>query len=324
MSNVTSTPFATHIPRNSFSRALSPSSIAIASATASSPAIPAGRWIALQTASTVTEVIGALPTSYREALKQPLTFLTQLVDQAHQTRLVLRRLESHKANKTWPPQLAGVQAPSLQPHKLFLEALPNALDNIKSITDKYRSDALDAMIAEKTAELEWYETQLKPDTYLLDIRKVVDRAWDGLKSVTRAAKYERDAMSGEISISGWVTDEIQKAIYNSLCEDLSTFCHTVLNIVRGKNADLEARAQAKQKVKDAVDVEMGDSQTSAKALGDIVAREVKALPLSVRTSSKWLNYADTFPSVSGGQSLQAKRIRSKGKGRLQGHRQTCQ
>lgn len=77
-------------------------------------------------------------------------------------------------------------------------------------------------------------------------------------------------MNGDLIIISWEPIPVHCIKYERLCKDIAALTSRVMLIKRSKAAVEERKKAAKKALKDAADVEMGDTTTSSASMNNIV------------------------------------------------------
>jgi hypothetical protein len=136
------------------------------------------RLAALALASSLDEVVSCVPMPYRTVSQAELRLLCELVEKLHGARASLRKLKSHKAAGTWPPQLAGLKPPVFQVTKSFEDATsPPQPAAIAARTSDFKKIVLDDAISMKSVEVSYYDRLTVPAAYLPKLCDAVENIW---------------------------------------------------------------------------------------------------------------------------------------------------
>jgi hypothetical protein len=232
---------------------------------------PAQRLAALGMASTFGEVIAALPVTYREALKPAFRSLSDCAAKRVSCRATGRKLLTHKANGTWPPQLLGVHQPRFELTKEFAVARPAEKDALKASFDAYRTTALDEAIALKDREYNWLNDNLAQADYLPRFTVEMDAIYQKISADHKVPEFGTDG-----GITGFKDSPVLRDEYLHLKNDIYAYCSRVIFIEDNKGTADEAKRKAKVALKQAADVQMGDATASNLGITDQVQKAVAA------------------------------------------------
>ncbi|KAH7917113.1 hypothetical protein BV22DRAFT_1135688 [Leucogyrophana mollusca] len=233
-------------------------------------------------ASGFAEVMLLVASDFRELLRTPLRDLVDLCTKQLGVRSSLLKLQKHKAQGTYPPQLLGIHMPQWPLTKEYSEAHPDAQSEIKTKWEAYRTDNLNAAILLKTQELAFLDQILVPQTYLPQLSDIVNTAFNQLKG-----HYQQQIMANDgTDVLRWDTSPAFKKIRDDLLVDLPHIGHRLLAIVRTGDMIAKQKEEAKKKLKDTADVEMGDASTSDAKIADLVNRSVSDALKKLRLNDK--------------------------------------
>ncbi|KIJ04348.1 hypothetical protein PAXINDRAFT_159400, partial [Paxillus involutus ATCC 200175] len=107
---------------------------ALAENQASPDAASNPRLATLSLTSSFGEIMGLVPSDYREALRPDMRALSDLASKRVSVENGLLRLKRHKAQGTLPPQLAGLHNPVWQVTKEFSDA---ASEYLQELSEKF-------------------------------------------------------------------------------------------------------------------------------------------------------------------------------------------
>ncbi|THH07239.1 hypothetical protein EW146_g9381 [Bondarzewia mesenterica] len=263
--------------RTAYIRELTPSGIAMAVSAATSEHA-SNRMLALSQASSFDEVVSTLPLEYRERLRQPLAMLRAHVEQGSAAQASLDKLEQHKANGTWPPQLLGIKPAEFQFHKSFLDANGGEAVNapINAQFYEYRNAVLNLAIDAKREEAQYFVTETTATKYLPGLRAVLDAAFAEIRERRQKPEWIRHPETGDLSFGKWELDPLVQIQYNRLLDDLPTYASHLIAISSLKEEAAAAKVKAKRELKKSADVEMGDASSSSKSVTQLVDERLSA------------------------------------------------
>jgi len=259
---------------------------------------PGERVAALASAKSVNEVLAVIPTAYFEVLRPKLLALANAAAKCGSSAVSLRKLESHKAAKTWPPQLAGITLPQLQLTKEFLATHPNQLDALSTHHATFRNMALDDMISAKRREVEWWEEKLKPSAFREEFTNAVHETYR--ESKDNFEEYVPATEANNQMTGIFVEGGTYKALRDRLLKDLPYYCALVTRIELNRAVAVEQKSKAKKNLKDVADVEMGDASVDKTKIKDLVSKEVAASmsKLSLNEKKKVRGHSVGMPTPS--------------------------
>ena len=233
------------------------------------------RMTALGMASTFVEIVEAVPITYREALKPMFLRLSEWTSKAAGARAVRTKLLEHKAKRTWPSQLLGNHLPKFELTKEFAETQPAQAQALPAAHAAFRAEALDIVIALKTAEVDWWNSRLSQAEIIPPMRRIIDETYETMEPHNREPTWVMKG-DGTQGVGELRTSDLFKYEYECLVKDLAAFCSRISLIQLAKINRGEAKRKAKRELKDTADVEMGDATMSSRAISDLVAKEVAA------------------------------------------------
>lgn len=234
---------------------------------------PESRATALGMAATLGEIIEAIPVTYQEALKPLLQKFSNSVIKAVGVQNATAKLLSHKAKQTFPPQLQGCKMPVFELTKEYSQSHATALSALMSLHSTFCTQALDAAIEAKKVELEWWDAALAQGEVLPPMRAAIDAVYAELKKTAQEPVWADDG-TGKQVIQSYKTLPWLKAKWKAMVADLPAYVTHAQVIELSRSAAGEAKWKAKQDLKDAANVEMGDATSSTHTIQDIVQKEL--------------------------------------------------
>jgi len=142
---------------------------------------------ALSCVSTVNKVIGLVPVDYQSVLDPPLHFAATQASKLVKAHKAFTELKAHKVQGTFPAQIQGLHKPSFQLAKEFdqHETSSPMKEQIKSIWERSCKEYLDSAIDLFDAEVMYFETSLKPESWFTDIGNLIhDKYHSRLESLS--------------------------------------------------------------------------------------------------------------------------------------------
>jgi len=219
-----------------------------------------------------------IPLTYREALRKPFQELASLASKASGVRASYRKLQHHKAAGTWPPHIESVKPPKLPITKDFgqTEASRPLLAALDLAHASYRTSLLDASLELKKQELVWIDEALTPQSYLPALVAIVNTTYEDKKKQYQTPVWgETDESPRRNSVLvGWELSKVYENERTRFIEDLAPITYRLLDIEKSRHAAEEAKLEAKIRLKEAADVEMGDAATEDKAAADNLVSKV--------------------------------------------------
>ena len=235
--------------------------------------ISSRRDVALGNATSLGEIVHYIPLDYRPILRPLLVAATSDAERRADVREQVAKLEKHKAAGTLPPSLAAVKPPSFQLSKAFVDTTPevSTTNDLKQLTKTYVEKCLDAMIEGKRAELAFVEKKLDSKSLIQAGLDSLNDHWTNViapktkvpvwGSETLDDGSKRTVMTGEWSISEPLRKQVER-----LAHGLPRLFYATILLVENREIVAKQKAEAKEKIKNAADVEMGDDTTQVDAL----------------------------------------------------------
>jgi hypothetical protein len=225
------------------------------------------RQSALALASTFSDVLTVIPTSYRELSH---TFLKELWESSKKmanVRVSLETLQRHKATGSWPPALCRLKLPAIALTSEFTREAVDAkliLGSLEGCINDYKAEALNCLIATKKAEVEWFLSEkLSCDRWLPRLEETARNVYDRTRKSTEYPTIPVSSAVADISqgrVGMLVPDWIQTD-YRTRKIDLPHVAERILSLVQHQGiAHLEKR-EAKTSFKAQADVVMTDVST---------------------------------------------------------------
>ncbi|KZP18975.1 hypothetical protein FIBSPDRAFT_892995, partial [Athelia psychrophila] len=227
---------------------------------------PSIRLASSATATTFKEIVALVPVSYREIMRKHLSLLSAMSNKCANAWASLKTLESHKACKTLPPQIAAMKCPSVSITKAFeaVSATSSPLvDATKATFDAARAKFLEQFITLKDNEHQWYQKQCKADVYLPPIYDELEAEFLTVVEATKIPKYgpaTADSNNKRVFI-GWEEDSIYRSEWNRFLADVPVLCNRARQLDVVQLSVKANNLKDKLALKSAVDVEMGDGTT---------------------------------------------------------------
>ena len=242
------------------------------------------RQTAIMGAASVHEIIELIPFDFRPMLADPLNALVVLVTKLGNSRTTLAKWREHQQAGTFPQHLKGT-APSVQLTSEFVgsEAARSSKDAMDLAWSKFQQDSLAASIQAKRDEVSALEAEVAPEKVWQRLRAIVQSEGDPIIARSKLPVIATDE-DGRQSIMGLEPSAAVIATRDFVLEDCGAYAARVISITESKLAQAALRIKKKKDLASAarvaagdVDVEMGDSSTSAPAANSIKSMVEKAV-----------------------------------------------
>ena len=228
---------------------------------------------ALALANSLDDVLHIIPISYRDGVKPILKELYNSSRKRLSSENALANLERHKAGGTLPPALMGMKVPALPVCQAYMQSsdsYESMRTNMEMIIHDQQIECLSLMLATKKDEVTWLQkTLLDPPVWKNDLRKASLKIYEDMKRA-----HSETAAVGQQFVHThpeWIKTE-----YTKWYKDLTTFAERVIALARTHGMAKQGVALAKTKLKESVDVQMGNTgPSSSKSVEQIVAEQVK-------------------------------------------------
>ncbi|TDL13360.1 hypothetical protein BD410DRAFT_880522, partial [Rickenella mellea] len=206
-------------------------------------------------AQNLEEVLQQAPDVYRPTVRKLLSALRDYAQKEGSSSQTLRKLQAHKANSTFPPQLIGCHEPIFALSKEFAATQPADLKAIHAAWDNFRGTALDKAIALKAAEVEWLRNELLPEQWY---GPAINRLAEFYNSHVLASSKVPTFDAEGVNVVAWDVNPDAERIASDLRKDLAFFGNRVIAIERTKTRESYDRLAQKLSLKTDTDVEMGE------------------------------------------------------------------
>jgi hypothetical protein len=246
------------------------------------------RQSALALASTFSNVLTIIRTSYREPLHTFLKELWLSSKKMANARVSLETLQQHKATGSWPPALCGLKPPAIAlTSELTREAMDAKLilGSLQGCINDYKAEALDCLIATKKAEVEWFVSEKRSrDRWLPRLEEIVRNIYDRTRKSTEYPMIPMSSASTDVlqGRMGMLVPDWVQTVYRNWKIDLPHVAERVLSLAQHQRiAHLEKR-EAKTSLKAQADVVMTNVSAS-RSMQETISDEV---PKAVTTALK--------------------------------------
>ncbi|KAI5982191.1 hypothetical protein EDD15DRAFT_2378221 [Pisolithus albus] len=246
-------------------------SIALAISPDAAPATATARDLSLGLMMSLNEVLGLVPTDFREHLRPHFQRLAETAEKCGNVRATLDKLRRHKANGTLPPQLSGVHVPVFQFTQEYRSHVADPSAAIKAACDDFVWTALDKAITAKTAEMTYLDSLLDMSKFYPDLPKQMENEAKKLELANQVPVFR----PGTTEIHHWELDGPFIAMRDQFLHDLALLAARVLAINHTKTVVRQTKADAKKKLKDVADVEMANA-TPKKRTEDLINKALSA------------------------------------------------
>ncbi|KAG8709566.1 hypothetical protein FRC11_005433 [Ceratobasidium sp. 423] len=256
------------------------------------------------------EIVGTLLYPYREYLRIPLSNLHKISEKVQKAKSLLEGLQAHKTKKTWPVQIAAIKPPHFQCSTKF-ETSKTGVEIRKwfrEYTGMFKADLLKKAIQQKSSEIQMLQEELNPEVWMKKFIEIITKVY------TDGPKEHKIPFYTEGKIE-YLQDPNAAVIFEQVQSDLPYLGHTVIRIGEAKELVNKATLQAKLKLQQDADHEMGDPELSnahvqTKDIQDTVDKAIaKALKekAQVKTTKHGLRHPiKGLPKPKGGKKPAAK------------------
>ena len=249
----------------------------------STTAVATARTISLGMASSLGELIGLVPMEFRESLRPHFKTLQDNAERKSAAGAALAKLQRHHNNGTYPAPISGLHVPAFQFSKPFLEGAvldktPSVL--FEEVVEKARRESLATAITMKKEEFDFFCRLVRPEMWYPQWCAVIKE-----QVVKQEALHKIPALNEQgVHTGAWEVNPVWDTVVRDLETDLIHFGQRLLILQASKEDVSQQREDAKKKLKETADVEMGDA-TPEKRVEDTVARvlgqRLKSLGLTV-------------------------------------------
>jgi len=252
--------------------------------------------------------VDCAPGRFRSEVKKEADRLVTICQKWHKVSCTLADLLQHQVNSTFPSPLAG-QKPTFQVTKEY-EAecrAPTFPDNWVTLTSldgcyrEFRVSYLGREISIKTQELEILTNLTKPEVYLPPIVTAVTQIEKERARTEKIPTVRHGPAGPEVRYELHAYDGVAMTRYIT---DIANVLGRVVELTKLSLLKEKEKTDAKKKVKETVDVVMGEASGSGKSQRDLVKEEVKRALAAASKGKK--------PQASG-SALKGKSKRAQGK-----------
>jgi hypothetical protein len=242
----------------------------------------------LALASTFSDILTVIPTSYRELSR---TFLKELWESSKKmanARVSLETLQRHKATGSWPPALRGLKPPVIALTSEFTREAADAklmLRSLEGCVNDYKADALDCLIPMKKAEVEWFLSEkLSCDRWLPRLEEIARNVYDRTRKSTEYPAIPVSSTAADVSqgrvgmlVSDWVQTE-----YRNWKIDLPHVAEQILSLAQHQGIARVEKREVKTPLKAQADVVMTDMSASRSMQETILDAVQKAIAAALK------------------------------------------
>ncbi|EPQ54968.1 hypothetical protein GLOTRDRAFT_129278 [Gloeophyllum trabeum ATCC 11539] len=224
----------------------------------------AARHAVLYCATTVEEVINAIPGVYRSVLRGPLLEVASL-EEKYQANLAKReRWDTLKKDGKFPPHIAGLKVATYQASKEFAAAImqqpvppeghvPKAGDeeryNTLKLIDRrhhaFKVEEFDAQLRIVGDELKFQAEALSAQGLFDKLSPLVKRHWTEVIEKASQSPVFTSNEQGAI-VQTWTLNPVAKKIYEDVLHDLTVYAHRIRILVQTRSS-LKAEKEKKKK-----------------------------------------------------------------------------
>jgi hypothetical protein len=226
----------------------------------------------LSMANSLSDVLSIVPGPYQEILRAPLRELGAQAAKWVGVQMAIDNLERHSAKGTWPPSILGIHFPKFEVTSGFASTQPEMQQTMHEEWETYRSTTLANAIVLKKAERDWFDVQLAPNTYYGKILSLIEERIPMVAEAHQTPTFS--TVEGQTTLDGWVESKTAKVEAKNLVADLPHMCARVVLLEKNRYLTESSKRAAKEQLKSAADVEMGDDTSTSKAISDIVRKEL--------------------------------------------------
>lgn len=273
-----SSPISTNsLNMQSMTRALSP--VDAAMAVHANQSTSSSRLASLTHAVNFSEVMRALPMSYRDRLMPIFQLGTSAATKHDSATTALAKWKQHKKDGTFPSFMEGMKEPAPQFSNMGRDdsATKAVIDGLGVSFREFRVMYLDAAITAKEKDIAILAEAMSQET-------VVGAAYAEAKSIYEGfvSKYVKTSVTSEGVIT-YLPNPIFKTEFDHLVEDLATIYARASQITLSHLESVRKANERAPLVKKAADVEMasGDGLSSAslsKMIDDRVSKALEGRP----------------------------------------------
>lgn len=221
------------------------------------------------------EVLNAVPQGYREVLRAPFRAIANLAAKWVGARHHYESLLNHQAKGTLPPSIIGMHYPTIELTSEYKATVTDKLRGSREVFDKFVLAVLDEQVLITKAQVDFLDNLLNPELCSKD-------AFDVIRS--QKVELAKSSLEPRVIVpaddadeqQGWVTSASHSREFSCLTTDLPVFIARIIAIEKERYFVDRAKKDAKTKLKEAADVEMGDATLSTRAISDIVKKELAA------------------------------------------------
>ncbi|GJF01009.1 hypothetical protein PsYK624_173140 [Phanerochaete sordida] len=268
--------------------------------------------ISLARCTSLNDVQATVPTSYRVVTDPALASVYHDVERRVDIEAQHERLRQHKASGSLPSWLKGLaKPPALQFTKPFLDTLGGDSEFsalAKTTMETAVRSFLDAAIAEKKKELDFYVARTEPLQGIANLLRVVDGFWAAkleprhqvLKIVAGANAPSANDLVGPNAqeLHGLVTDPAMQKQHENIRRSVGRLHAAVVSLVLNRALIQQARNKSKEELKQAADVEMAVDDESSTAATKRLEQQVQDLTKTVNALAKGETKARGTPSTA--------------------------
>lgn len=230
----------------------------------------------IKTAKNLGELCGLLPAPYSPRMSRVVNSVYAAAVKANHVRSYLAKLERHKVDHTFPPEISGrVCFPVLQISNEYKATAPGALvkTRLENFAKEKQALALDMAIDIKKAELEYLQTMLAEDSYAAEVNTIVlevtkDLVEDGGVSLSEDGTFDPSTLP-----------EFIREDYSKIRKHGKLFASRALAIAHMTiQREMTSKMKALSLKRDADgDVAMADSSDQKQSVAQLVAKEIERL-----------------------------------------------
>ena len=232
---------------------------------------------ALQSASTVDEVLAMVPADYRDVLRTPLMGIAATVSKLMAARSTLAKWKAHQGAGTFPSFVSG-KKPSIQLTKEYDasdEGQAHHATLTKAWTD-YCALTLSNAIRAKEDDIKFLTVACELPRIQQDLFPLVAVRGRDLMAHSKIPVYSEGGEPGEINLDRWVDNPATARLAKDMRSDTALYAFRVLALVEQRELVAENKLRAKKAVKEQAEVEMTDVAKPGPSMQSIIDKQLNS------------------------------------------------
>ncbi|KAI6040077.1 hypothetical protein EDC04DRAFT_2894437 [Pisolithus marmoratus] len=204
------------------------------------PAIATAHDMSLGLAMSLNEVLGLVPTDFRECLWPHFQRIAEIAEKRSNMHSTLDKLRWHKANGTLPPQLSGSHMPVFQFTKEFMVKAGDPTGPLKVLHDSFVIETLNKIIEIKTAEVAHLDSVLKLELVVPELITIMGNEAKKLEPANQVPVFTNRTTD----IHHWELSRVFIAMRDQFLNDLAPFVACVLALDHAKTVTKQSKTEA--------------------------------------------------------------------------------